>query len=113
MKVVKKSQKQVLREDAHGGSGGRRLYLDKNEVKNVQGLTYGYLPSGNMFAWHNHEDVNEIMLCLKGHGTVRDEDGTYEYKEGDFFIFPKGVFHEIKAEGNIENEFVFVRVFDL
>ena len=112
MKVIKKDKTQVAREDAHGGSGGRRLFLNDTELNNVQGMTYGYLPSGNMFAWHNHEGINEVMLVLKGSGTVKDEDGIYPYEAGDFFIFPKGVFHEISNTCQEENEYVFVRTFD-
>ena len=110
--VIKKDKQQVRREDAHGGSGGRRLLLNDTELNNVQGMTYGYLPSGNMFAWHNHEAINEVMLVLKGKGTVRDQDGVYEYEEGDFFIFPKNVYHEITNTSDEENEYVFVRTFD-
>lgn len=112
MKVIKKSSESVQKEEAHGGSGSRKLFVNDTEIKNYQGVTYGWLPAGNMYTWHNHADVNEIMLVLKGTGTVRDEDGEYEYKPGDFFIFPKGVMHEIKNTCDAENEYVFVRVFD-
>ncbi len=37
MKVTKKSNESFVREDAHGGSGGRKLLLADNEMKNVQG----------------------------------------------------------------------------
>ena len=75
MKIVKKVSGDVLREDAHGGSGGRKLFVDDGEIRNFQGMTYGYLPAGNKFAWHLHESVNEVMLVIKGEGIVRDEDG--------------------------------------
>lgn len=112
MKIIKKSNESVKLEDAHGGSGSRKLYVGDSEIVNVQGVTYGFLPAGNMYAWHNHEDVNEMMLVLKGTGTVRDKNGETSYASGDFFIFPKGIFHEIKNTGEVENEFVFVRTFD-
>ncbi len=112
MKVIKKSYDSVKLEEAHGGTGSRKLFVSDKEIKNFQGVTYGWLPSGNMYAWHNHENINEIMLVLKGKGTVRDEDGIYEYKAGDFFIFPKGVMHEIKNTGKCECEYVFVRVYE-
>lgn len=112
MKIIKKAKDDVKLEEAHGGSGSRKLFVSENEIANFQGVTYGYLPSGNMYAWHNHENISEIMLVLKGSGTVRDEDGEYEYSEGDFFIFPSGVFHEIKNTCKTENEYVFVRIFE-
>ncbi len=39
MKIIKKPSQDFIREDAHGGSGGRKLLLDDDEVKNVQGMT--------------------------------------------------------------------------
>ena len=86
------------------------VFVAEDEVKNFQGMTYGYLPVGNMFAWHNHEGMNEVMFVLKGTGILRDEDGEYDYAPGDFFIFPDGVMHEIINNGNEENEMIFVRV---
>ena len=110
MKVIKKNMEIVKREGAHGGSGGRRLYLDDNEIQNVQGMTYGYLPVGRKFEWHNHDGLNEVMLVLKGRGVLRDEDGEYPYEPGDFFILPDTVFHEMENTDTIENEMVFVRI---
>lgn len=111
MKVTKKSNETFIREDAHGGSGGRKLLLDNNEMKNVQGMTYGFLPAGAKFAWHCHEGMNEVMYVLKGQGTVRDDDDTYSYNVGDVFIFPDGVFHEIENKSSEEHEYIFVRVY--
>jgi len=110
MKIIKKASNDVEREDAHGGSGGRKLFIDDEEVKNFAGMTYGYLPAGNKFAWHLHEGMNEVMLVIKGEGIVRDEDGEYAYGEGDFFVLPNGVLHEIENTSTIESEMVFVRV---
>jgi len=112
MKIIKKANDSVKLQEAHGGSGSRKLYLGAGELRHVQGVTYGWLPVGNMYAWHNHDDLNEIMIVVHGEGTVRDEDGEYAFSEGDFFIFPKGVMHEIKNTGDDGIEFVFVRVYD-
>ena len=112
MKIKKKSHETLMREDAHGGSGGRKLLLDDNEMKNVQGMTYGFLPAGRKFAWHNHENMNEVMLVLKGQGTVCDEDGIYPYDVGDVFVYHQGIFHEIENTSNEEHEYIFVRVYE-
>ena len=112
MKIRKKSNETFVREDAHGGSGGRKLLLADNEMKNVQGMTYGFLPAGAKFAWHTHEGMNEVMYVLKGQGTVRDEDGTYPYTVGDVFVFDAGIFHEIENLSNEEHEYIFVRVYE-
>lgn len=85
--------------------------MQPNEVKGVEGMTYGKLPVGNTFAWHNHEKENEIMFVISGQGKIKDADGEYNYSLGDVFVFPKGVFHEITATGENISKFVFIRVF--
>ncbi len=112
MKIIKKSHENFVREDAHGGSGSRKLLLADNEIKNVQAMTYGFLPAGSKFEWHMHEKMNEVMIVLKGQGTVKDEDGIYTYSVGDVFVFPQGVFHEIENPSNEEHEYIFVRVYE-
>ena len=112
MKIRKKSLSDVPREGAHGGSGGRRLYVDRGEIANIdwQAMTYGYLPGNGTFEWHNHEGIEEVLLVLKGNGTVSDRDGDYDYSEGDLFIFPADVEHQIHNPTDEEHEYIFVRV---
>jgi mannose-6-phosphate isomerase-like protein (cupin superfamily) len=112
MKIIKKSHENFVREDAHGGSGSRKLLLADNEMKNVQAMTYGFLPAGSKFEWHMHEKMNEVMIVLTGQGTVKDEDGIYTYSAGDLFVFPQGIFHEIENPSNEEHEYIFVRVYE-
>ena len=110
MKIIKKYSKEIEKEDAHGGSGSRKLYIEDNDFSTIQGMTYGWLPIGNKYAWHNHEDIDEIMFVIKGTGIVKDEDGEYRYESGDVFMYPANIFHEIYNDGNLESEFVFVRI---
>ena len=109
MKIIKKSG--IIPEQAHGGAGSRKLFVKENEVKNVQGITHGYLKPGGVFEWHKHDDCNECMYVLKGSGIVRDDAAEYPFKAGDFFIFPKGVFHEQRNTGSENFEAVFIRTY--
>lgn len=110
MKIIKKSSNEIVREEAHGGSGSRKLYISDNEFGKVQGMTYGWLPAGHKYAWHHHDGVDEIMYVLKGTGIVKDEDGEYSYEAGDVFMYPANANHEIYNTGNIESEYIFVRI---
>ncbi len=110
MEIIKKSNESIKKEEAHGGSGSRKLYIADKEFGTIQGMTYGWLPVGNKYAWHNHENIDEIMYVIKGTGIVKDKDGEYEYQEGDTFMYPADVFHEIYNNGDIESEYVFVRI---
>lgn len=112
MLIKKKPVASVPREGAHGGSGGRRLYVDQGEIDNIdwRAMTYGYLPGGATFDWHTHEGIDEILLVLKGTGVVADRQGQYEYGPGDLFIFPADTEHMITNPTEDEHEYVFVRV---
>lgn len=109
MKVIKKASNEVKLEPAHDGAGSRKLFVKNDEVTNIQGITHGWLKAGGVFEWHKHDDCNEFMYVLKGNGVVIDEDGEYSFSEGDFFIFPKGVYHEQRNTGKVIFEAVFVR----
>jgi len=50
------------------------------------------------------------MIVLKSTGKVMDKDGTYEYSEGDVFVFPANVQHKIYNDSNNEHEMIFMRV---
>ena len=108
MKIVNKSNTEL--EPAHGGFRGRKLFVAEDELKNIQGITQGYLPAQATSGWHKHDDCNEFMFVIKGKGFMKDEEGEYSFKTGDFFVFPKGVFHEQINRSTEEIEFVFVRI---
>ena len=110
MKIVKKSNENINIETAHGGSGSRKLYINDNELGAFQGMTHGWLPIGNKYEWHNHENIDEGMYVLKGTGIVKDEDGEYQYNPGDVFMYPANIYHEIYNNGNEESEYIFIRV---
>lgn len=112
MRILKKSNSDVPREDAHGGSGGRRLLAQTGDLQNgdFEALTYGFLPGGSSFDWHSHDGIDEMMLVLKGSGSVSEREGEHSYEPGDFFIFPAGVEHMIHNPTGEEHEYVFVRL---
>ena len=110
MKIIKKSDKDIKKEDAHGGSGSRKLYIADNEFGAIQGMTYGWLPVGNKYEWHNHENIDEVMYVIKGTGIVKDEDGEYPYNPGDVSMYPAHTFREIYSNRENESEYIFIRI---
>lgn len=113
MKVIKKAFIDVPTEQAHGGSGSRKLFIgdEQSPSKRIQGLTHGWLPAGSTFAMHDHDGIEEIMYVMDGTGTVRDNDGEYDYTKGDVFIFPTNTMHEIINPTNQINQFIFMRLY--
>lgn len=112
MKITKKTINDVPLEEAHGGSGKRRLYIDKGQTtsKNIEAMTHGYLDAGKAFDWHDHPSIEEVVYVLKGTGIVEDRDGTYDYAVGDLFLFPPDVEHRIENTGSQTSEYVFFRI---
>lgn len=112
MKVIKRSGKDIQKEEAHGGSGARKVYVSPDQLKSqyFEMMTHGYLPAGKTFDWHDHPGVEEIMVVLNGKGEVHDEDGVYDYETGDVFVFPADTQHKIHNPTESEHEMVFVRV---
>lgn len=110
MKIIKKTAESVKLQDAHEKEGLRKLFVFEDEFSNIQGISQSFLEPGKKFTMHVHENANEFMFVIKGSGVVRDEDGEYSFKPGDFFVFPKGVYHEQENTGKEMFEAIFVRV---
>ena len=112
MKITKRPSNSISKEEAHGGSGARKVYANNDYLKSVHfdAMTHGYLPAGQTFDWHEHADIEEIMVVLKGEGEVYDEDGTYSYGPGDVFVYPANTQHKIHNPTAEEHEMIFVRV---
>ncbi len=112
MKIIKRDSKDIQKEEAHGGSGSRKMYASSDQLNSsaFEAMTHGYLPAGGTFDWHDHTDTEEIMVVVKGIGEVHDEDGVYSYEPGDVFVYPANIQHKIHNPTADEHEMIFVRV---
>ena len=112
MKIIKRSSTNIQKEEAHGGSGARKVYATPEHVKSMHFdmMTHGFLPAGKSFDWHEHTDTEEIMVALTGSGEVHDEDGVYTYEPGDVFVFPANTQHKIHNPTKEEHEMIYVRI---
>ena len=50
------------------------------------------------FAWHKHDEDDEMFLVLKGRLVIQLRDQDITLNEGDFLVVPKGVEHRPVAE---------------
>lgn len=112
MQIIKRSVTEIPKEEAHGGSGSRKVYASPDQLKSThfEAMTHGWLPAKQTFDWHEHKDIEEIMVVLRGTGEVHDKDGVYEYAPGDVFVFPANIQHKIHNPTDQEHEMIFVRV---
>lgn len=112
MKITKRAAKDIKKEDAHGGSGARKVYASSDHLQSAsfEAMTHGFLPAGKTFDWHEHVDTEEIVVIVSGQGIIADEDGEYDYAPGDVFILPANTQHRIVNPSEQEHEMIFVRV---
>lgn len=50
------------------------------------------------FVWHQHDDTDELFLCLSGELRIELRDSTVSLKEGELFVVPRGVEHRPVAD---------------
>lgn len=112
MRIIKRSSSDIQKEQAHGGSGSRLVYASPDHLKSIhfEMMTQGYLPPGKTFDWHDHTNIEEIMVVISGIGEVHDQDGEYQYAPGDVFIFPANTMHKIHNPSQEEHRMIFVRI---
>ncbi len=111
----KKNLKDIPVEGTSHASGSRKMIVAKDETssKYFDAHTYGYLPVGVKWEMHEHDNLIEICVVLKGKGIIRDESGNEEvFTVGDRFIFPSNTQHEIENSSDTEAEFYFFRFQD-
>ncbi len=114
----KKTIADIPIEDAHGGSGSRRLLLDSTDPisRNLEAMTEGFLPLGKAFDWHTHHLVDEFFIVTQGTGFIEYDGDGYEgekkidYKEGDLIYSPANISHRLENTGTVDNKFLFIRV---
>lgn len=112
-KPFRKNIEAVPLEEAHGGSGSRRLLLSKNDPvsQHFQAMTKGYLEPKGVFDWHKHDGVDEYFVVLRGEGTIEFRDESkMSLAISDLIYVPAGVEHRIENTGNETIEFYFVRL---
>lgn len=112
MKIIKRAKNTIKKEEAHGGRGSRKVYADSEHVSNpnLDAITHGFLPGGQTFDWHEHANTDEVMVVMYGSGIVSDEDGNYEYSEGDVFVLPADTSHKIHNPSHEEHQMIFTRI---
>lgn len=109
----KKNVKDIPVEATLHTTGSRKLLVAPSEMTapSFEAFTYGYLPIGETWEEHMHDNITEICIVIVGSGIIRDSYGSEEvFVPGDRFIFPPNVGHEISNTSNEIAEFYFIRI---
>jgi quercetin dioxygenase-like cupin family protein len=108
--------KEIPIEQAHGGTGSKQMLIQPHYLTtpHLEAITKGYLPTGNMFDWHNHKDIDEIFIVTQGEGKFYyrqdNREDVFNYSLQDVIIAPANLFHKIIAEGKEETQGFFFRI---
>ena len=109
----KKNINSIPIEETSHSTGSRKTIAGKQDVSSpyFEAITYGYLSANEKWELHQHEDIIEICIVIKGTGVVRDQQKNEEsFESGDRFIFPANTFHEIENISKGTDEFYFIRL---
>ena len=110
---LKKNINSIPVEETSHSAGSRKVIVEKPNVPSpcFEAFTYGYLPAGKKWGLHQHEDIIEVCIVIKGDGIIRDQQKNEEvFEPGDRFIFPANTFHEIENTSKDTDEFYFIRL---
>jgi quercetin dioxygenase-like cupin family protein len=109
---VKLNINDIPLEDAHEGSGKRKVLVKPEQVESpyLEAVVNTFLKSGDIFDWHIHQDTDEIFIVQQGEGMYYCEDESITFKKGDIMITPANLKHKIEAKGKNTSEFYFIRV---
>ena len=49
------------------------------------------------FVWHQHQDTDELFVCVDGELLIEFRDGSVTLGPGELFVVPKGIEHKPSA----------------
>ena len=75
-----------------------RDYFAPRIVGEVNGMHVKLATIKGDFAWHHHEQEDELFLVVRGSLLMKLRTGDVRVNEGEFIIIPRGVEHNPCAE---------------
>lgn len=110
-KIIVRRLQEIPLEEAHGGVGKRRLVFSEKDAHDgkLVAATIGYLPKGKAFDWHKHDDLDEILIVVKGTALVESRSQKITVGTNYFAFFPCGVEHRQVNRGKGEFVAYFIR----
>ena len=95
---------------AHG-MGRKFIFLNNDDTATaITQYAFGSMAPGEGCEEHTHQTMDEYFFFVKGNGTYKVGDTTYELVPKSFLRIPAGVPHSLLATGNENLEFVYFGV---
>ena len=73
-------------------------------------VNWAKLPSGNTFAPHFHEDMQEMFIILTGETRIQVGDETRTLRGGDTVLIEPGEVHQMWNDGAVDVEYLAVGI---
>jgi len=110
-KILVRHISSVVPEDAHGGSGKRKMVYSHLDVpkSRLEAVSVGYLPKNGTFDWHMHNGIDEVIAVTKGKAAVDTGGRTIHVRAGDYLLVPSRKMHRITNPGPDKMEALYVR----
>lgn len=80
--------------------GGEIAYNVKMFTDDTNKIMKGRLVPGASIGYHTHEEDEEVIFILSGHGTVKNDDGEIPANPGEAHLCSKGRSHSLINTGD-------------
>ena len=95
-------------EDPQNPGVWKKVLFEKTDLQagHVQAVNWARLPSGNSFAPHYHEDMQEIFVIVQGTAELTVGDETVTLRPGDAVLIDPREVHQMSNSGAGEVEYL-------
>ena len=83
---------------------------DDLQLGRIQMINWARLPSGNTFAAHYHEDMQEICIVLTGVTRIRVGEEDAELGPGDAILIEPREVHQMWNDGDVEVDYIAIGI---
>ena len=95
-------------EDPKSPGVWKKVFFQKEDLRpgRIQMVNWARLPSGNTFAPHYHEDMQEIFVILSGETRIRVAHEEHTLRRGDAVLIDPGEVHQMWNDGRDDVEYL-------
>lgn len=99
-------------EDPHNPGVLKKVLLQKTDLQTgrIQMVNWALLPSGNSFASHYHEDMQELFIVVRGTVETTVNDRTVALGPGDTIVVDPREVHRMVNRGSADAEYLAIGI---
>ena len=99
-------------EDPKSPGVWKKVFFQQDDLRpgRIQMVNWARLPSGNTFAPHYHEDMQEIFVILSGETRIRVSHEEHTLHRGDAVRIDPGEVHQMWNDGRDDVEYLAIGI---